>query len=91
MIILAKQIKYDFDDIVQDVLENKSIIAVTCDDDHMYGIRITNDNFDEKVAEYWESNHYIPSIFVDCLIYENNSVVNIPKGEYIVQHVAQIE
>ena len=90
IVLLAKETVYSFEDCLKYIENNKKVIKVEYDGDFLIGREITKDNYDELVCEFYEEEQGFAEIYCDVMVFENESIVNVPKGEYEIEMIGEI-
>lgn len=92
-VLLAKEVVYSYEDCLP-FLEKGSRVFLIDYSGWEYAVarELTVDNYDAIVAEaYAEHRSGYLEIYCDVLLFENGSIVSVPKGEYEVGIVGEVE
>lgn len=93
-VLLAKKVVYDYKKAIEFLDKGKKVIDISYDSDtwELIGEELTYKNFDEKVSYYWKHNsNCAPVLYCDVLIFDNESKIDIPIGDYEIGIVSELK
>lgn len=92
-ILLAKKVVYDYNKAFEFLDKGKKVIDISYNSDTwaLIGYELTYKNFDERLSYYLKYNsNCAPVLYCDVLIFDNKSKIDIPKGDYEIGIVSEL-